>query len=154
MHMYFSNKVFWRAFRSSKGMICGHLCFKLLTSWTQKGAEIVCIWSGGIYSFYSFLCPRKPNFPWDHAVVFLKPVKKATQIGTKTLSSAFLMSFSSPLFPLQMLRCTLYRNTKPWIMSSEIYCTFLHSLTSRDLLCLCLFLLVCLPLSSLAAFLF
>lgn len=53
--------------------------------------------------------------------------------------------FPELFIPLQTLRCTLYRNTKPRMMSGEIYCTFVQRLTFRDLLCLspspCLLLL-------------
>lgn len=60
--------------------------------------------------------------------------------------------FPELFIPLQTLRCTLYRNTKPRMMSGEIYCTFVQRLTFRDLLCLspspCLLLLsLCLSLS-------
>lgn len=69
--------------------------------------------------------------------------------------SLFFYEFSDSFVSLEMLRCTLYRNTKPWIMSSEIYCTFLHSLASRDLLCLCLSFSLCASFSlTLSCFLF
>lgn len=83
--------------------------------------------------------PGNVNFPWDHAVVFFKK-------SNLNLHKDFFVACALFLPPLQTLWCNLYRNSKPWIMSSEIYCTFLQPLTWGTFR-VCVFILVYLALT-------